>query len=218
MNSEKVALAISKITGKKLPITNISTTKSILPKRFPRLCNGCPYWLVFSAVKKVAPKETIFGGDIGCYMLAGFPPHNIQDYLLCMGSSIGVAHGIKKNTKQKLIAFIGDSTFFHSGIPALINVAFNKSNPLIIVMDNRVTAMTGHQPRPGACEIKRGEECKEIKIEEIVRACGVKNVKVVDPVNIKELESTIKEFLNKKEASVIVARHICAYIADKLEI
>jgi len=216
LNSEKIGLAIAKITGKKYQVPKVISLE--LAKRFPRLCKGCPYWLIFSALKKIAPKETIFGGDIGCYMLAGFPPHNIQDYLSCMGSSVGIAHGIKKTSDQKLIALIGDSTFFHAGIPALINTVYNKSNPLIIVMDNRVTAMTGHQPRPGACDAKLGkEDCQDIDIENIVRACKVKNVKTIDPANIKELEAVIAEFLNKKDVSVIIARHMCAYWAKKIK-
>jgi len=213
LNLEKISLAISKITGERFQKPKIIPVD--LPKRFPRLCTGCPYWLVFSAIKKTAPKNTIFGGDIGCYMLAGFSPHNIQDYLLCMGSSIGIAHGIKKSSKQKLVALIGDSTFFHAGIPALINTVFNKTNPLIIVMDNRITAMTGLQPNPGMGRTGMGETTQEIKIENIARACGVKNVKVIDPINIKELQAAIKEFLNKKEVSVIVARRVCALFAKK---
>jgi indolepyruvate ferredoxin oxidoreductase alpha subunit len=150
-------------------------------------------------------------------MIAGFPPHNIQDYLLCMGSSIGIAHGIKKASNQKLIAFIGDSTFFHSGIPALINAVFNKSNPLIIIMDNRITAMTGHQPNPGMGLTGMFEPAEEIKIEEIVKACGVKNIKVIDPKNIDEFKQTVREFLNKDEVSVIIAKRICAIWEKRLE-
>ena len=207
-------MAITKLTNRRNPL-EIRKRELKIPKRFPRLCPDCPYWFVFSAIKKVAPRETIFGGDIGCYMLAGFPPHNIQDYLLCMSSSIGVGHGIKKSSKQKVIALIGDSTFFHSGIPALINTVFNKSNPLIIVMDNRITAMTGHQPHPGVGRTGMGESTQEIRIEDIVRACGVKNVKVIDPINIKELQAAIKEFLAKKEVSVIISRRMCAYLKRK---
>lgn len=215
LNTEKVGTAVAKLSGKKYRASKFSSLE--VPKRFPRLCTGCPYWFIFSSIKKVAPKGTIFGGDIGCYMLAGFPPHNIQDYLLCMGSSIGIAHGIKKSSNQKLITLIGDSTFFHSGIPALINTVFNKSNPLIIVMDNRITAMTGHQTHPGVGETGMGEITEEIKIDEVARACGVKNVKVIDPINIKQLQSTIKSFLNKKEVSVIVARRMCSYWAKRLK-
>ncbi|TET84460.1 MAG: indolepyruvate ferredoxin oxidoreductase subunit alpha, partial [Candidatus Nealsonbacteria bacterium] len=161
--------------------------------------------------KAVDTKKVIFGGDIGCYMLFGLPPLNIQDYLFCMGSSVGIAHGIKKALPpaggQKLITFIGDSTFFHAGIPALINTVFNKSNPLIIILDNQTTAMTGHQPHPGAPKDKN-----PIKIEDIVKACGVKNLKVIDPINQKEFTNTVKEFLNKKEVSVIVARRPCKFV------
>jgi len=202
LKPEIVTLVLAKIFNKKykIPAKNLNIK---IPKRFPQLCPGCPYRLVFNAIKKtVNPKEVIFGGDIGCYMLAGFPPYFIQDYLSCMGSSIGIAHGIKKSTPQKLITLIGDSTFFHAGIPALINTVFNKSNPLIIIMNNQTTAMTGHQPYPG----------EEVKIENIVRACGVNNLKVIDPVKQKEFTKAIKEFLNKKTASVIIARRPCIWL------
>jgi len=218
LNQTKVALAIAKLTGKKLKIENsleIENWKLKIPARFPRFCAGCPHAFVIAAIKKAAPENTIFGGDIGCYMLAGMPQYNLQDYLFSMGSSIGIGHGIKKSTNQKIIALIGDSTFFHAGIPALINTVFNKSNPLIIVMDNRTTAMTGHQPHPGIGKTGMGEKTTEIKIEDIVSACGVKNIKVIDPINQKELENTIKEFLNKDEVSVIVARRICVIAAKK---
>jgi len=214
LNSIKVGKAIAKLTGKKYNISEKS--KVNLLKRFPKLCQGCPYWMIFSAIKKMAPKGTIFGGDIGCYMLAGFPPHEIQDYLLCMGSGIGIGHGIRKSTNQKLIALIGDSTFFHAGIPALINTVYNKSNPLIIVMDNRITAMTGHQPNPGMGKTGMGEDFKQIKIEEIAKAVGVKHIKVLDPVNFKEVQATIKDYLNKKEVAVIIMRRMCAYWARKI--
>jgi len=202
-----VTSAIAKFTNKKYNIPPIKL-KIQAPKRFPQLCPGCPYWLVFGGIKKaVDTKNVVFGGDIGCYMLAGFPPHYLQDYLSCMGSSIGIAHGIKKATSQKLITIIGDSTFFHAGIPALINTVFNKSNPLIIILNNETTAMTGHQPHPAAPVTPNG-----IKIEEVVRGCGVKNVKTIDPVNQKEFIKTIKEFLRKPEVSVIIAKRPCIQI------
>jgi indolepyruvate ferredoxin oxidoreductase alpha subunit len=113
-------------------------------------------------------------------------------------------------TKQKIICFVGDSSFFHAGIPALINTVFNQSNPLIIIMDNRTTAMTGHQPHPGV------GDGKAINIEDIVKACGIKNVKVIDQVeHQKEFKEALKEFLEKDEVSVIVARHICALLEKK---
>jgi len=152
----------------------------------------------------------IFGGEIGCYMLFRYPPIEMQDYLSCMGSSNGIAHGIKKATGQKVITLIGDSSFFHAGIPALINTVFNKSNPLIIILDNRTTAMTGHQPHPGAPIPPNG-----IKIENIVSALGIKNLKVIDPLNQEEFIKTVKEFLKKDEVSVIVARRPCVFVAKK---
>jgi indolepyruvate ferredoxin oxidoreductase alpha subunit len=128
-----------------------------------------------------------------------------------MGSSMGIGHGIKKATGQKLIAFIGDSSFFHSGIPALINTVFNKSNPLIIILNNETTAMTGHQPHPVSAGSETG-----IKIENIVRACGVKNAKTLDPaLNQEEMVATIKDFLSKDDVSVIIANHPCKFVERK---
>ena len=227
LKPEDVILAIAQVVQKKIKVDFKSHLKKFqglpLEKRFPQLCTaefappGCPYWLVFSAIKKVAPENTVFGGDIGCYMIAANPPHFIQDYLLCMGSSLGVAHGIKKSTNQKVIALIGDSTFFHSGIPALVNTVFNKSNPLIVILDNSTTAMTGHQPHPGMGKTGMGDKTEEIKIENIVRAIGVKHVKVIDPQNFEEMGNTIKEFLEKDEVSVIIAERICALLTKRLK-
>jgi indolepyruvate ferredoxin oxidoreductase alpha subunit len=205
LKPEIVIFAIAKFTNKSLEIRNL---KLEIPRRMPRLCPGCPYWLVVSAVKKaVDPKKVIFGGEIGCYMLFGNSPVNLQDYLSCMGSSVGIAHGIKKVSSQKLITFVGDSSFFHAGIPALINTVFNKSNPLIIILNNQTTAMTGHQPHPGSPAVGEG-----LNIENIVRACGVKYVKTIDQANQEEMVNTIKEFLEKNEVSVIIANHPCVFV------
>ncbi|MCD6500893.1 indolepyruvate ferredoxin oxidoreductase subunit alpha [bacterium] len=223
LRPEIVLRAIAKITNRKLKIENsikIKNLKLKIPRRTPQLCPGCPYWLVFSGIKtalkkmKLSEKDVVFGGEIGCYMLAGLSPHNIQDYLFCMGSDMGIAHGIKKATfnKQKLIAFVGDSSFFHAGIPALINAVHNKSNPLVIIMDNQTTAMTGHQPHPGIEKTGMGEASPKIKIEDIVRACGVKNLKVIDQGNQKEFVKTVKEFLQNKTVSVIIARRPCIFV------
>jgi len=219
LHPEDVISALAKFSGKRY---QVEKSKFTFKKRLPRLCPNCPYWLVVSAIKKaVDPKKVIFGGEIGCYMLFRHPPIGLQDYLSCMGSSVGIAHGIKRSTGQKLIAFVGDSSFIHAGIPALINTVFNRSNPLIIIMDNRTTAMTGHQPHPGAA-LRTDSEYQmtmelpgAIKIEDIVSACGVKNLKVIDPANQDEFTKTVKEFLEKDEVSVIVARRVCALLAKK---
>jgi indolepyruvate ferredoxin oxidoreductase alpha subunit len=180
-----------------------------LPRRFAILCPGCPHRASFWSVKMAAGKDTVFGGDIGCYILGMFPPYNISDFFFSMGASAGVIHGIKKTTFQKAISFLGDSTFFHAGIPGIINIVFNKSNPLIIIMDNRITGMTGHQPNPGSGMTGMGEFTKIIRIEDIVKACGVKNVRVIDPFNIKKMIKTVRRFMKKKDVSVIVAKREC---------
>ena len=150
-------------------------------------------------------------------MIAGLAPHNMQDYLSSMGASMGISHGVSKVTKQKIISIIGDGTFFHSGIPGLINAVYNGSNPLIVVLDNRITAMTGHQQNPGMGKTLMGDSVEELKIEEIARACGVKNIKVLDLVTAPDLESAIKEFLPKEEVSLIVCRRICALLERRLK-
>ena len=221
LKPEQVASALAKFTNTKYKIKN--TKYQIQVKHLPRFCPGCPYWQIFTAVKKIAPGDAVFGGDIGCYMLGSIAPHDLYDYLSAMGSSIGIGHGISKTTGKKTITFIGDSTFFHAGIPALINAVFNKSNPLIIILDNGTTAMTGHQPHPGT-SVRIDSEYKfeweketPIKIEKIVLACGVKNLKIVNSFNLKEIENAIEEFLPQKEVSVIIARGMCALLAKSLK-
>ena len=210
---EMIINAVERITKKKFRIgfeEHLKKYKKLdIPVRFAIMCPGCPHRATFWAVKLATGKDTVFGGDIGCYILGMFPPYDLTDFFFAMGSSAGVIHGIKKTTFQKAIDFLGDSTFFHAGIPGLINMVFNKSNPLIIVMDNRITAMTGHQPNPGGGMTGMGEVTKQIRIEDIARACGVKNVKVVDPFNVTKMIKTVRKFLKKKDVSVIVAKREC---------
>jgi indolepyruvate ferredoxin oxidoreductase alpha subunit len=213
LNVERVLIALMKITGRK---NRIDLKKHLeqfnklkIPVRKPMLCPGCPHRATFYAAKIAAGPETVFGGDIGCYLLGVFPPLETEDFIFSMGASEGLVHGIKKATDQKAIAFIGDSTFFHAGLSSLVNIVYNKSNPLIIILDNRITAMTGHQPNPGMGITGMGEPTKEIAIEDAVKGLGIKNVKVVDPYNIKQMIETVKEFLNKDEPSVIVAKREC---------
>jgi len=212
LNVEKVTVALAKVTGKKF--TSFKFKPMILPKRTARLCEGCPYWYVFPVLKRIAP-DAIFGGDIGCNMIANLAPHNLTDYMFAMGAGIGISHGVSKSTTQKVITIMGDGTFFHSGIAGLVNAVYNKSNPLVVILDNRITAMTGHQPNPGMGKTLMKEDTKELSIEEIVKACGVENIKVLDPINIQEFEGTIKDFLEKKEISVIICKRICALLAKR---
>ncbi len=213
MKPEIAAEMIAKFTGKKYTLPKFAP-KFELPARPPQLCPGCPYWLVFAAVKKaVDASKVVFGGDIGCYMIGALPPHELYDYMFCMGSSIGIAHGIKKAaTDQKVIAFIGDATFFHSGIEGLLNAVYNGSNPLIIIMNNDITAMTGHQPHPDSVGAVH-----PIPIENMVLACGVKpeNMKIIDQGQSEEFIAAVREFVDKPEVSVIIARRPCKFVEKK---
>lgn len=213
MKPEIAANAVAKFIGKKYTMPKFAP-KFTLTNRPPQLCPGCPYWLAFAAVKKaVDVDKVVFGGDIGCYMIGALPPHNLYDYMFCMGSSIGIAHGIKKaNADQKLIAFIGDGTFFHSGVEGLLNAVYNGSNPLVIILNNQITAMTGHQPHPDSVNALH-----PVAIEKMVLACGVKeqNLKIVDQGQGEEFIAAVREFVDKPEVSVIIARRPCKFVAPK---
>jgi len=188
-----------------------------LPVRPPVLCAGCPHSATYFAVNKATGRKAIFASDIGCYTLGVSPPYSTADLLLCMGSSVGTAGGLAKMNDKPVIAFIGDSTFFHAGIPGLINAVHNGHRFLLMVLDNKTTAMTGHQPHPAS---DRGPSCCEITavpIEDVVRGCGVKWLRVVDPYDIKTTTETIKEALKQDGVTVIIARRECALIAERDE-
>ena len=186
-----------------------------LPVRPPVLCAGCPHSATYFAVNKATNHKAIFASDIGCYTLGVSPPYNAADLLVCMGSSVGTAGGLAKANNQPVIAFIGDSTFFHAGIPGLINAVHHGHKFLLMILDNRTTAMTGHQPHPGS---DKGPSCCDItsvSIEEVVKGCGVKWLKVVDPYEIEMMTNTVKEALAENGVSVIIARRECALIAKR---
>jgi len=186
-----------------------------LPTRPPVLCAGCPHSATYFAVNKATNRKALFASDIGCYTLGLAPPYNAADFLVCMGSSVGSAGGLAKVNDQSVIAFIGDSTFFHAGIPGLINAVHNGHRFLLMILDNRTTAMTGHQPHPGS---ERGPTCCDItavSIEEVVRGCGVKWLRIVDPYELKATVDAVKEALEQPGVSVIIARRECALIAKR---
>jgi len=215
LNVEKVLTALMKISGRKIKFDlgkhSAEFNKLKIPARKPMLCPGCPHRATFYAAKVAAGPNAIYGGDIGCYVLGVFPPLETQDFIFSMGANVGIVHGMKKvsASNRKAIIFLGDSTFFHAGMPGLINILYNKSNPLVIILDNRITAMTGHQPNPSMGKTGMGETVEEISIENVMKGFGVKNVKTVDPFNVKEMIASIKEFLDKNEPSVIVAKREC---------
>jgi indolepyruvate ferredoxin oxidoreductase alpha subunit len=190
-----------------------------LPMRPPNLCPGCPHRATYFAVNSVLAEtqiEAIFPTDIGCYTLGLLPPLQTADFLICMGSSVSSAAGIARATDQRVIAFIGDSTFFHSGITGLINAVHNKHNFILVVLDNGTTAMTGHQPHPGVDITPPGWDKPSISIAGIARACGVEHVSVVNPINLAKTKAAVKEALDSNELSVIVAKAPCPLYERKM--
>ncbi len=192
-----------------------------VPQRPPTLCAGCSHRATYHEVKKATEgMETIFPSDIGCYTLGLLPPLSAADFLICMGSSVGTAGGFSKvNPDKKVIAFIGDSTFFHSGIPGLINAVYNNHNFTLVILDNGTTAMTGHQPNPGVDMTRINMEgYGRVSIEKVVRAIGVEHVTIIKPYKVKKSVEAIKESINHKGVSVIISEEICALYANALKL
>jgi indolepyruvate ferredoxin oxidoreductase alpha subunit len=190
-----------------------------IPQRPPNLCAGCSHRATYYAVKKAgAGMETICPTDIGCYTLGFLPPLSTGDFLICMGSSVGTACGFSRATDKKVVAFIGDSTFFHSGIPGLINAVFNRHNFTLIILDNGTTAMTGHQPHPGVdMEKLNYDGYGQVSIEAVVKAIGVPHVTVIRPYRVKKSIMAIKDALHYKGVSVIISRETCSLYAQGLK-
>ncbi len=178
-----------------------------LPGRPPVLCPGCPHRGIFYALGRL---DVVVTGDIGCYSLGVFPPLSRLDTILCMGGGVSMAHGMQKaGNKRKVVGMVGDSTFFHSGITGLLDIAYNRGSSTIIVVDNRITAMTGHQENPGSGKTLMGEETPEASIEEIGRACGIKNVRTLDPRDVKTAVATLREATASDEPWLIVSKAPC---------
>ncbi len=189
-----------------------------LPQRPPSLCPGCSHRATFYVVKKAAEfMDFMCTTDIGCYTLGFFPPLSMGDFLICMGASIGTGCGFSKVTGKKVISIIGDSTFFHSGIPGLINAVFNNHNFTLVILDNGTTAMTGHQPHPGV-DMKQLnlDGYRQVSIEEIVKAAGVSHVSLIKPFKVKKSIAVVREALEYQGISVIIAQEKCILYAKSL--
>ncbi len=181
-----------------------------LPVRPPVLCPGCPHRSSFYVLHKLGVPVN---GDIGCYTLGMVQPLDALHTVGCMGASVGVAHGAAvAGDKERHVAVIGDSTFFHSAIPALINVAYNRSNVITIIMDNRVTGMTGHQDNPGTGRTLQHKKTREIEIEPLVRALGFDKVVTVPAYAVTAIEKTLKEWMKSDEPAVLITREECALL------
>lgn len=192
------------------------TGSSDLPSRPPTLCPGCPHRATYYAIGQVYPDDAIHATDIGCYALGTLPPISIGDMSICMGSSVSSACGFSRATDQKVAAFIGDSTFFHSGITGLINAVHNKHNFTLVILDNGTTAMTGHQTHPGVDTKPMDIDRTQISIEAIVRACGVKDVHVVKPLNVTKTVETVRASMEYDGISVIISQEICPLFAKAI--
>lgn len=188
-------------------------TKWEIPLRPPVMCAGCPHRGVFMVLKKM---KLFVTGDIGCYTLGTLPPLNALDTCLCMGAGVGQSEGYRKvlppEERKKVVAVIGDSTFIHSGITGLIDIVYNGNGGLVIILDNRTTAMTGRQHHPATGWTLHGEETTTIDLEQVCRGVGVQRVKVVNPFNLKEMESFLRDSLDQDEPSVMITRAPCVFL------
>lgn len=192
------------------PLANIPVGE--LADRPPVLCPGCGHRGVFYVLQKL---KVPVNGDIGCYSLGFAPPLNAMHTVGCMGASIGVAHGaLKAGSLERHVAVIGDSTFFHSGIPALLNVVYNRSRVVTVILDNRTTAMTGHQDNPGTGRTLLGDPAPQVAIEPLVRALGVQHVRTVDAFDVEGIERTLKEYVRLDEPAVLIARQPCPLLPE----
>ncbi len=184
-----------------------------IPVRPPVMCAGCPHRGMYYALKKLG---ITVSGDIGCYTLGACAPLDALDTTICMGASISGLHGFNKargaEAEHKSVAVIGDSTFMHSGITGLVNIAYNASNSTVIILDNSITGMTGHQQNPTTGKNLKGDPAAAVNLEELCRAVGIKRVVVVDPYNLAECEAALKEELAADEPSVIISRRPCALL------
>ena len=184
-----------------------------IPVRPPMMCSGCPHRGMYYVLAK--NKITVLG-DIGCYTLGAAPPLNALDMTLCMGASVSGIHGFNKaggeETENKTVCVIGDSTFMHSGVTGLINIAYNQSNSTVIILDNSITGMTGHQQNPTTGYSIKGDPAGKVNLEDLCRSIGINSVRVVDPYNLEECERVVKEELKKNEPSVIISRRPCVLL------
>lgn len=207
LSADRLLASRAKLEGRAVPEDVPPKFSDQLPPRPPVLCPGCPHRGIFYALGK---HDVIVTGDIGCYSLGAFKPLDRMDTILCMGAGISMAHGIQKaGNSQKVVGMLGDSTFFHSGITGLLDIGYNRGCSTIIVVDNRTTAMTGHQDNPGTGRTLMGDATREISIEVIGRACGIEKIAVINPYDLEMTENAIEESITSGEASLIISKAPC---------
>ena len=199
--------------GLGLPVPEGKALEAAIPARPPVMCAGCPHRGLYYTLKKL--KLNVIG-DIGCYTLGAVAPLNAVDSVVCMGASVSGIHGFNKAhngaTEKNTVAVIGDSTFMHSGMTGLVNIAYNDSHSTVIILDNSITGMTGHQQNPTTGFNLKGDPAAKVDLEALCRALGINRVRVVDPYDLAQCETAIKEELAADEASVIISRRPCALL------
>lgn len=204
------AIVAEKILG--VTIDTTSFTENV-PNRPPVMCAGCPHRGLFYCLSKLG---VMVSGDIGCYTLGAAAPLCAMDTTICMGASISALHGFNKargaEAEKHSVAVIGDSTFMHSGMTGLVNIAYNATNSTVIILDNSITGMTGHQQNPTTGKNLKGDPAAAVNLEELCHAIGIKRVRVVDPYCLAETEKAIREELEIAEPSVIISRRPCALL------
>jgi len=224
LSVQHVAQALSKLTGIKPPVDFAEIDKltketaALLPLRPPTMCAGCPHRASAYAIniaarryQQATGKEPVKTGDIGCYALAANPPLSSDDAAVCMGGAFGLANGFAHVLDAPVVAHLGDSTFFHSGIPPMINAVYTRAKMVMVVLDNSTTGMTGFQPHPGAS----GDKAHDVKIEDIAKASGVQFVEIVDAFDLPKLIDTLERALKFEGPSVIIARRLCNIIDQR---
>ncbi|HDQ39545.1 MAG TPA: indolepyruvate ferredoxin oxidoreductase subunit alpha [Desulfonatronum sp.] len=187
-----------------------------LPMRPPNMCPGCPHRAVFYAVRQVFQDNAFYASDIGCYTLGVLPPLRAADTCVCMGASISTGSGLAKISGKTVVAYIGDSTFFHSGITGLANAVFNNHNLLVIILDNKTTAMTGQQPHPGVERTAKGPNNARIDIAGVVKACGVEHLRMQNPLNLRGMRKVLEELKNLEGVRVLIAEEPCPLFARRV--
>ena len=204
------SIIAEKLLGEK---TEVQTFGENIPVRPPVMCAGCPHRGLFYCLSKL---KVMVSGDIGCYTLGAAAPLCAIDTTVCMGASISGLHGFNKargaEAEKNSVAVIGDSTFMHSGMTGLVNIAYNATNSTVIILDNSITGMTGHQQNPTTGKNLKGDPAAAVNLEELCKAIGIKRVRVVDPYSLAETEAAIKEELAVEEPSVIISRRPCALL------
>lgn len=210
-----VKAAVADFLGERLPATPDRDQIAALPGRPPNLCPGCSHRAVYYAVRKVYGDGAVYSSDIGCYTLGLLPPLRMADFLVCMGSSVSAGSGFAAMDDKPAVAFIGDSTFFHSGMTGLANAVFNRHNILLVVLDNGTTAMTGHQPNPGMVQEMLGATAAHLDIETIVRALGVPHIRKVKAYNLRAVTRALEDLKAESGVRVLIAEEPCVLYARR---